>query len=132
MSKIRTNTRNSAAEEGLAYYWGNAYYTDSTGNMIDYPAQLIALRNFQRQHPDSSLLSLFAHTTKPFATPEMSARSILSARLFQLIEATKGIRGVKALISCGPGDDNYFKVVENLTGINRSNFDDRLRTLLAQ
>jgi len=132
VSKIRSNTRNSAAEEGLAYYWGNAYYTDSAGNMIDYPAQLVALRNYESQHPDSSLLSLFAHNTKPFPTPELSARSILSARLFELIETTKGIEGIKALINSGPGDDNYFKAVESLTGVNRTNFDDRLRTLLAQ
>ena len=130
VSKIRTSARNSAAEEGLAYYWGNAYYTDSTGNMIDYPAQLAALRSYLDAHPDTWLVWFFNHNTKPFATPELSARSILSARLFELIETTKGIAGVKTLINCGPGDDNYFKVVEKLTGINLTNFDDALRTLL--
>jgi len=134
VAKIRTNTRNTAAEEGLAYYWGNAYYTDSSRNMIDYPAQLAALRTYLHEHPDSTLLSLFEHNAKPFPNlaPEVSARSILSARLFQLVEDTRGIIGVKALINCGKGDDNYFSTLYTLTGINRSNFDTRLRALLAQ
>jgi hypothetical protein len=37
-----------------------------------------------------------------------------------------------ALINCGRGDDNYFKTLDNLTGINRTNFDIRLRTLLTR
>jgi hypothetical protein len=134
VSKIRTSPRNFTAEEGLAYYWGNAYYTDSNRKMIDYPTQLTALKTYLQTHSDSSLLSLFDHNAKPFPTlaPEVSARSILSARLFQLIEDTKGIPGVKAFIDCGKGDDNYFKTLDSLTGINRSNFDSRLRILLYQ
>jgi hypothetical protein len=132
VSKIRTSPRNAAAEEGLAYYWGNAYYTDSGRNMIDYSAQLAALKSYMREHPDTSLLSLFDHNAKPFPTlaPEVSARSTLSARLFQLIEETRGIEGVKTLINCGRGDDNYFKTLDTLTAINRANFDTRLRALL--
>jgi hypothetical protein len=132
VSKVRTSPRNSTAEEGLAYYWGNAYYTDSNRNMIDYLTQLTALKTYLKQHPDSSLLSLFDHNAKPFTTlaPEVSDRSILSARLFQLVEDTKGIAGVKTFINCGRGDDNYFATLYTLAGINRSNFDTRLRTLL--
>lgn len=132
VAKIRTNPRNAAAEEGLAYYWGNAYYTDSGRNMIDYPAQLAALKTYMHEHPDTSLLSLFDHNAKPFPAlaPEVSARSILAARLFQLIEETRGIEGVKTLLNCGRGDDNYFKTLNTLTGINRTNFDPRLRALL--
>jgi hypothetical protein len=62
--------------------------------------------------------------------PEVSARSILSARLFQLIEDSRGIAGVKTFINCGRGDDNYFVALYTLAGINRTNFDIRLRALL--
>jgi len=130
--KIRTNTRNSAAEEGLAYYWGNAYYTDPSGNMIDYPTQLTALGDYLQTHSDSSLLSLFQHNIKPLPqlAPELSARSIIAARIAKYIEDTKGIAGIKALINCGKGDDNYFHTLDSLTSINRSNFDVRLHELL--
>ncbi len=133
VSKIRTGPRNAAAEEGLAYYWGNAYYTGSGRNMFDYPAQLAALKSYMHEHPDTSLLSLFDHNAKPFPAlaPEVSARSILSARLFQLIEETRGIEGVKTLINCGRGDDNYFKTLDTLTAIIRANFDPALRALLS-
>jgi hypothetical protein len=131
--KIRTNSRNSAAEEGLAYYWGNAYYTDANGQMIDYPEMVSALGIYLQAHPDSTLSSLFRHNAKVFPglAPEVSARSVISALLFEHIEKTKGVDGVKALINCGKGDDNYFNTLNGLTGINRENFDEKVRGLLA-
>jgi hypothetical protein len=132
VAKVRTNVRNGVAEEGLAYYWGDAYYPDSSGNSIDYAAQLKALKQYLREHPDSSLLSLFQNSPKPFSNlaPEMSIRSVISARLFQAVDQARGIDGIKALINCGRGDDNYFRTLDSLTGIDRANFDTRLRALL--
>lgn len=40
--KVRTHSRNSAAEEGIAYSWGNAYCTDENGGMISQ-SQLVKL-----------------------------------------------------------------------------------------
>ena len=34
-SKIRGKMRNRSAECGLAYYWGNAYYSGATGKAPD-------------------------------------------------------------------------------------------------
>jgi hypothetical protein len=72
--------RNAAAEEGLAYTWGNAYYTDSNGNMITQPALIAALRQYLNSNPSVSPWTLF--TTNPpilkaFA-PEISVRSVIS------------------------------------------------------
>ena len=130
--KIRTNTRNATAEEGLAYYWGNAYYTDPAGKMIDLPEMAAALKVFLTVHPDSSASSLFRNNSKVFPglAPEVSARSVISALFFREVEKTKGVAGVRTFINCGKGDDNYFSVLKGLTGIGRENFDERVRGLL--
>lgn len=132
VAKIRTSPRNATAEEGLAYYWGNAYYVDANKNMIEYPDLISALRSYIQTHPDSSILSLFQNNPHPFTklAPEISIRSIISARLFQLIEETKGVPGIMTLMNCGKGDDNYFNTLDSLTGINRSNLDVKLQPLL--
>jgi hypothetical protein len=40
------------------------------------------------------------------------------------------VAGVKAFINCGKGDDAYFGVLTGLTGINRENFEEKVRGLL--
>ena len=131
---IRTGVQNPIAEEGLAYYWGNAYYTNADGQMIDYPDQLRALKEYVQQHPDSSLLSLFEHNGKifPQLAPEVSVRSVISALLCAHIEATRGIEGIKALMNCGKGEDNYFIALGKLMGIGKDNFEGKVRGLLGQ
>src|ERR1700722_20058570 len=130
--KIRTNTRNSTAEEGLAYYWGNAYYTDVFGKMIELPEMAAALKSYLRVHADSSASSLFRNNSKVFPglAPEVSARSVISAIFFREVERTRGVAGVKTFINCGKGDDNYFSILTGLTGINRENFEEKVRGLL--
>ncbi len=130
--KIRTNTWNSAAEEGLAYYWGNAYYTDAKGGMIDFSEMKTALKDYLQAHPDSTVTSLFRHNAKVFPdlAPEVSARSVISAVLFAYVEKIKGVEGVKTFINCGKGDDNYFNTLNGLTGISRENFEVKVRALL--
>ena len=134
VAKIRTGVRNPIPEEGLAYYWGNAYYTNADGQMIDYPDQLRALKEYIQQYPDSSLLSVFEHNDKIFPQfgPEVSGRSVISALLCAHIEATRGVEGIKELMNCGKGEDNYFIALGKLTGIGKGNFEDKVRGLLGQ
>jgi hypothetical protein len=46
------------------------------------------------------------------------------------IEKQKGAEGIIELIKCGRGDDNFFKSIENLIGINRQNFDKEVYRLI--
>lgn len=45
-SKVRTNVRNGAAEEGIAYSWGNAYYVDEHGEMITQKQLVPLLKDY--------------------------------------------------------------------------------------
>ncbi|MDR0547324.1 MAG: hypothetical protein LBG77_07060, partial [Dysgonamonadaceae bacterium] len=40
-------------------------------------------------------------------------------------EKQKGADGIIELMKCGRGDENYFKSIENLLGINRENFNEK-------
>ncbi|HEY4322629.1 MAG TPA: hypothetical protein VGN20_01550 [Mucilaginibacter sp.] len=128
-AKFRKHARNSAADEGVAYSWGNAYYTDEQGEMIT-PKQLMPkLKKYLRQHPEVTPLQLFEQNP-PIFGPTGKVRSLLSSLVCDEVERQKGIDGIKVLIDCDKGDENYFRATDGLIGINRSNFNDKLKSLI--
>lgn len=128
-AKFRKNVRNSAADEGVAYNWGNAYYTDKNGEMIT-PKQLIPqLKQYLLEHPHTSLLELFYKNPLIF-TEQTKVRSLLSGVVCDEVERKKGVAGIKELLDCGKGDDNFFIAIKKLTGINTTNFDERVSKLV--
>lgn len=132
ISKVRTNPRNAYAEEGLAYYWGNAYYTDSAGQMITYPRIRADLRAYFLDHPQADPVSLFRQNMRGLfkAAPEISIRAAMAAVLMEAIEKEHGLPGILQLMNCGPGEQNYFSALDKLTGVNAANFNERLRYCL--
>jgi len=132
VARIRKNSRNSAAEEGLAYYWGNAYYTDSAGRMIGMDAMVSALKTYLAVHPDADFLTLFRENKLPFPglAKEVAVKSMIAALFCREIERTKGMDGIRQLVNCGKGDENYFHSLNELTGIDTVNFNDRVKRLL--
>jgi hypothetical protein len=129
--KIRTNKRNSAAEEGIAYSWGNAYYTDELGEMITQKQLVILLKQYLQQNPNADLLELFTKNPKIFDLLG-SIRSLLSSLVCDEVERKEGIAGIKKMINCGKGDDNYFRAVNEMIGINPANFNNRVMELIMQ
>ncbi len=121
-AKVRTHPRNSAAEEGIAYSWGNPYYTDAQGEMITRQQLITKLSAYLLLHPGADLLDLFTRGPLIFGD-QTKVRSLLASLISDEVERRKDIPGIKALIDCGRGDDNYFKVVSELIGINHSNFN---------
>lgn len=134
-AKIRGDVkRNSTTEEGIAYSWGNAYYTKADGEMV-YQKELIQnLRVYLKENPKTSLLELFNKNTRIFdkLPPEIAVKSSISSLLCDEVERKKGIEGVKALIKCGRGDENFFRVLNDLITINQANFDTEVMKLIEQ
>lgn len=128
-AKIRTNPRNSAADEGFAYSWGNAYYTDEHGEMITQQQLVPLLKEYLKVHPEASLLDLFIKNPPVFPY-QTKVRSLIASLICDEVERRKGIAGAKALLNCGRGDDNFFKAVNDMIGINLENSDVELRKLL--
>ncbi|MDB5150319.1 MAG: hypothetical protein JWQ57_4339 [Mucilaginibacter sp.] len=128
-AKVRKAPRNSAAEEGIAYSWGNAYYTDEKGEMILQKDLVIQLKLFLQQHPQAGLYDLF--TKNPVVFNSMAkVRSVISGIICDEVERQKGVPGIIALINCGKGDDNYLATVNSLININKANFDAAVKALL--
>jgi hypothetical protein len=127
--KIRTGPSNSLAEEGIAYLWGNAYYTDDKGGMILQKELVLLLKKYLQEHPETSVLELFNKNPAIFNS-RAKVRSVISGILCNEVEHKSGVSGIRQLINCGKGEDNYFKVVDQLTGINKANLDTAVRKLM--
>ena len=127
--KVRTHSRNNAAEEGIAYSWGNPYYTDEHGEMISRDRLVKVLREYLLKNPDTNLLDLF-NKNPPILPSKTKVRSLLASLISDEVERRKGVAGIKLLIDCGRGDDSYFKVTDQLVDINASNFNMMVKLLL--
>jgi hypothetical protein len=130
--KVRKGPRNSYAEEGVAYYWGNAYYPDAQGRMITLERLKADLRAYLVVHSDADMLTLFRQNQRGVFGPakEVSVRSTLSGIIAEYIEKKYGTSGILQLLNCGAGETNYFAVTQSLAGINAANFNARIRELL--
>lgn len=134
-AKIRGDIkRNRTVEEGIAYSWGNAYYVKSNGEMIEQNELVQSLKNYLKSNPKTSLIELFNKDTKIYnnLSTEISVKSTISSLLCNQVELKKGIDGIKKLIKCGKGDDNFFKTLNDLISINQTNFDIEVMKLVQQ
>ncbi len=130
--KVRKGPRNPYAEEGVAYYWGNAYYPDAQGKMISLNRLKTDLRVYLAAHPGVDLLTPFRQNQRGLFGPakEISVRSTLSGIIAEYVEKKYGVDGILKLLNCGAGEENYFAVTKALAGIDASNFNARIRELL--
>ena len=126
-SQIRGNVRNATAECGVAYYWGNAYHTGMVGKSPNLNELIPVLRQYLQSNKDVKLLELFDKSPDVLAEygypKPIHIHQIISAVICREIERQKGTEGIIELLKSGRGDNNFFKRVENLIGINRDNFD---------
>ncbi|MEL7270512.1 MAG: hypothetical protein AAGL34_13135 [Bacteroidota bacterium] len=126
--------RNWITEEGVAYLWGNAYYTDTNGEMISLTRLVSELNTYLDSHPDANLFELFERNTKIFShiAPEISVRSTIAGVLAHEIENKKGQEGINTLINAGSKNrlETFLTATEHLIGVNKHNFNTRVKKLL--
>jgi hypothetical protein len=126
--------RNWVTEEGLAYSWGNAYYTDKNGEMITLERLKDDLKIYLENNSKTNAFDLFWNDTKIFnhIASEISVRSAISGLIMDKIQKEQGMEGVKKMMTAGRQKTmlSYLKVAEELIGINKENFDSYIRNLL--
>lgn len=126
--------RNWITEEGIAYAWGNAYYTDKDGEMIIHKRLVNELKHFLSKKPDTDLFELFSNDSKIFShiAPEISVRSTISGLIANEVDKKKGKDGILALINAGSKDsmESYLKMTDKLIGINKDNFNSKVGKLI--
>ena len=134
VSQIRTRERNSVAECGVAYYWGNAYHAGTTGKAPEQKELIPVLQRYIQSHKDVKLLDLFEQSPDVLAEygypwPVHVNRTI-SGIICQEIERQKGVEGIIDLLNCGSGFDNLFESIDKLIGVNRNNFEEKVYKLI--
>ncbi|MDR0606458.1 MAG: hypothetical protein LBG80_19455 [Bacteroidales bacterium] len=132
---IRGAIRNRAAEEGLAYFWGNAYHASNKGTIPDQHELVPVLKQYLASYNDVNLLDLFDKSPDVLAEygypKPVSVKYIITGLICEALEKEKGVAGIIELIKCGRTDDDFFESINKLMNINRSNFDAKVRELLS-
>lgn len=134
------SARNWVTEEGLAYSWGNAYYTKKDGEMAEQKELLDLLKQYLSQNKDTDLLTLFENnfwsdTSGIYASlaPDFKVGRLISSLICDEVQKTHGMDGINQLITSGrkPNDfDPFFETTNKLIGINRKNFNKKVSLLI--
>ncbi len=131
----KRENRNWVTEEGIAYAWGNAYYTDKDGEMITQKRLVDELKDYISKNPNTNLYEIFSNDVKLFnnIASEISVRSIISGIIVDKVEKDKGLDGISKLINAGRENriESYLKVTNELIGINKENFNSKVGKLIS-
>ncbi|MGZ3752566.1 MAG: hypothetical protein ACXVB0_05755 [Mucilaginibacter sp.] len=118
---------NRPVDEGCAYLYGGSWG-------YSWQEVITKFKKYAADNPGADWLSLYIESKnfedgdKPLKVPYA-----LDALIVQKIEREKGFAAVMELLRCGKreeGDDNYFKVLEKITGISKANFNASMRELV--
>jgi hypothetical protein len=95
---------------------------------------LAKFKKYAADHPDADWLNLYITTANyEDGDKPMKVAYALNALIVQKIEREQGFGKVMELLGCGPrqkGDDNYFAALKKITGIDKDNFNAKMRELI--
>jgi hypothetical protein len=120
---------NKPVDEGCAYLYGGSWG-------ISWSQILKTFKEKVASNSNTDWLALFDGKQLNFGNSKeehLMADYAVNALIVEKIEKEKGFQAVKELLSCGKyekGNDNYFKALEKLTGINKSNFNENVWVLI--
>lgn len=124
---LPTATIYRPVDEGCAYLYGGSWG-------ISWKEILRRFRVYAANNPTANWLELYKDT-KNFEEGDkpLTIGYVINALIIQQLEREKGFDAVKQLLQCGrreKGDAKYFEVLEKLTGINESNFNEKVGELV--
>ncbi|NNF00549.1 MAG: hypothetical protein HKN25_16140 [Pyrinomonadaceae bacterium] len=134
--------RNFIAEEGYANSIADAYYAKINGDVITRNELTGCLREYLAENSEADLLQLFQKDPRVFhplseeVSQEvfdlLSVRSTITSLFCDEVERLNGFEGIIKLLRCGEGEDAYFKALDDLIGVNKTNFDKTAKELVAR
>jgi|GEM_PF-2291233 len=134
--------RNWITEEGIAYSWGNAYYTLPNGGMADQSLLVQHLKEYLKKHPETDVYQLFLKTFWRDKSgiyidlaPDFKTGRVISSIICDEVERQKGMKGVHQLISCGRKPtqfEAFLSTTEELIGLHAENFHKEVTDMLMQ
>lgn len=119
---------NRPVDEGCAYLYGGSW-----GKTWQEIGGLFKV--YVKNNPNADWLQLYPAGTNFYIEDGKSFKIsyMINALIVQELEKGKGFAGVMELLSCGSkqlGDDNYFKALNKIAGINKGNFNERVGGLI--
>ncbi len=132
--------RNFIAEEGYANSIANAYYAKNNGEIISRRELVFYLKEYVEKNLNADLLELFQKNPRVYfqlsnqvskeVFNQLSVKSTISSLICDEVEKTKGFEGLIRLLRSGKGENAFFKSVDNLIGINKTNFNRRVKKII--
>ena len=125
---LSTDIINRPVDEGTAYLYGGSWG-------ISWSDILGKFKTYATENPNADWISLY-NESKNFDEKgkfPLNVDFVINALVVQKIEKEKGFSSVIELLSCGKkekGNENYFKALEKITGISKSNFNDNIWKLI--
>lgn len=118
---------NKAVDEGCAFLYGGSWG-------LSWEEIKSLFKAYAQKQPDPDWLQLYLNGTdfKEGREP-LKISYFINALIVQKIEQEKGMPVVLQLVACGKkekGDDNYFNMLEKLTGIIKANFNSEVNNLI--
>lgn len=118
---------NRPVDEGAAYLYGGSWG-------FTWPQIITKFKTYVSQNPNADWLTLYTDGTNFNNEAKILKISyVINALIIQQLEKEKGFPAVMELLSCGKkekGDENYFKALAKLTGINKADFNMRVGALI--
>ena len=132
--------RNFTAEEGYANSIADAYYAKKSGEVISRRELVGYLREHLEKNPKADLLEMFQENPRVYFQLKndvseevfdyLSVKSTIASLICDRVEREKGLDGLIKLFRSGKGEDAFFRSVGELIGLDRSNFDEKVRMLI--
>ncbi|XZF12732.1 hypothetical protein ACTHGU_13170 [Chitinophagaceae bacterium MMS25-I14] len=121
---------NKPVDEGCAYLYGGSWGLSWQDILSQFKTKVAS-------NPSADWLTLYEsfHNFADSSKQPLMTGYVINALIVQKIEKEKGSAAVLELLRCGKyekGNENYFKTLEKLTGINRANFNEKVWALVKQ
>jgi hypothetical protein len=118
---------NRPVDEGCAYLYGGSWG-------YSWPEIKSRFKKWLDANPNPDWLNYYT-TVANFEAGQkpLKVNYVLNALIAEKLEKEKGFPAVMELLGCGkrePGDANYFRTLEKLTGVNKANFNVRIGELI--
>lgn len=125
---LSTSIINRPVDEGCAYLYGGSWGLSWTEILALFKKKLAG-------NPDSDWLALYNsfYNFGESKQEPLIAGYVMNALIVQRIEGEKGFDSVMKLLACGKyekSNANYFQALDQITGINRSNFNAEIWKLI--